>query len=306
MKLIIQKEIKLSQKEKDEINDLGFTIIPYVGEKIVGDVFLGYPKAPFNEVDNIEGLKFVQSLMTGYDHLDMDYIKSKKIIYANASGVSSIPISEFVVLNILDYYKSAQKFRHLQSKKEWQSLSDNKVGVQELTGKQALILGSGSVGSEVAKRLQVFGVMTIGINRSGKSVEYFDKTYPFKEVYDHLPKADIVVGSLPLTSETRGMYNKDFFKKMPKDGVFINVGRGAQLNEKDLLEVLDNHLGYVYLDVFPIEPLSKESKLWSHKKVVITPHISFTSDQVLSRAIKLTIENLKRFIENTEIINRVV
>lgn len=306
MKLIVQRDIKLSQKEKTKINDLGFTIKPYTGKKVVGDVFLGYPKHPFNEIDNIEGLKFVQSLIVGYDHLDMDYIKSKNIIFANASGVSSAPISEFVILNILDYYKNAQKFRMLQSKKEWQSLSQNKVGVQELTGKQALILGSGSVGSEIAKKLQVFGVKTIGINRTGKKVIHFDKTYPLGEVFNYLPQADIVIGSLPLTKETKGMYNKEFFKKMPKDGVFINVGRGPQLNEKDLLDVLDNHLGYVYLDVLPQEPLSKDSKLWNHSKVRITPHISFTSDLVLSRSINLAIDNLKRFKENREIINRVV
>lgn len=306
MKLIVQSQIKFNSKQKAKINSLGFTIKHYFGEKITGDVYLGYPQLPFSELENIEGLKFVQSLMAGYDHLDMDYIKSLNIMYANASGISSIPISEFVILKLLEHYKNAEKFRLLQRKKKWKSLSENSQGVQELYGRQALILGSGSVGSEVAKRLKVFGVSTIGINRSGKSVEHFDQTYTLSEVYDHLPKVDIVIGALPLSSETLGIYDKKFFKLMPKDGVFVNVGRGPQLNEKDLLEIIDDHLSYVYLDVLPNEPLSKDSKLWDHKKISITPHISFTSDKVLSRSIELAIENLKRFRENREIINRVV
>lgn len=306
MKLIVQSQIKLSLQEKAQINDLGFIVQYYKGEKISGDVFLGYPKHPFKELENIVGLKFVQSLMVGYDHLDMDYLKSKNIIFSNASGVSSIPISEFVILNILDYYKNARMFRSLQKQKVWGNLPENKKAVQEVYGRQALILGSGSVGSEIAKRLQAFGVSTIGINRSGKSVEYFDETYPLDQVKDHLHRSDIVVGALPLTKNTRGMYNKEFFRLMPKDGVFVNVGRGQQLVESDLLEVLEDHLGFVYLDVFSKEPLSKDSQIWNHKKISITPHISYTSNHVEARSINLAIDNLKRFKENKDIINRVV
>jgi len=93
---------------------------------------------------------------------------------------------------------------------------------------------------------------------------------------------------------------------MKNDAVFINVGRGAQLNEADLLKVLKTHLAHVYLDVVPSEPLNSDSKLWSNKKISITPHISSSSLYLRERMKDLLIYNIKQFLNNEEIKNRVV
>ena len=306
MKLILQNNLGFSEKQIEEIKELGVSIDYYNNEIVEGDIFAGFPKQPFSEVEDITGLKFVQSLMVGYDHLNLNALLDRGIIFASGSGVSSVPIAEYVLLKILDHYKKAQRFRDQQAVAHWGLRSENTLEIDELYNKTALILGTGSIGMEIAKRLQVFGVSVIGVNTTGKEVGHFDKTVSIENLNLVLKKADIVVGCLPLTKSTQGIYNYDFFSEMKSDAIFINVGRGSQLNEEDLLKVLETHLAHVYLDVLPKEPLASDSKLWSHKKVSITPHISSSSIYIRERMKDLLIFNIKQFISGQEIKNRVV
>lgn len=306
MKIILQKNLEFSEAELNKIKDLGFSIEYYNNEKVEGDIYIGYPKQPFNELENITGLKFIQSLMAGYDHLDMDKIKAMGITYANASGISSIPIAEYVILKILDYYKNSEKFRKQEKQAFWGQRSENEKDIKELFNKRAMVLGTGNIGQEVAKRLKAFEVEVVGINSNGHTADYFDQTYALSDVKDHLSNVDIVIGALPLNKYTKGLYNKEFLENMKKDGIFINVGRGPQIIVEDLLEVIDDKLAHVYLDVVPEEPLSADSKLWNHNKVSITPHISSSSDYIDTRIKKLINENIYCFKVNEKIQNRIV
>lgn len=303
MKIILQENTRLNEDDLNRIKNLGFSIQYYNNEEVEGDIFVGYPSTPFKALNDIKGLKFIQSLMVGFDHLDLEDLKERGIIFSNASGVSSIPIAEYVVLKILDYYKDSQFYRDNQKKSLWDKRDTN---IKELFHLKALILGTGHIGSEIAKRLKAFDVTVLGVNSDGRDVNYFDKNYALKDIKDHLDEVDIVVGALPLNKHTEKLYDKDFFMSMNKDAIFINVGRGNQLVETDLLEVLHNHLGHVYLDVVPSEPLGSDSKLWSHPKISITPHISASSDYIRNRMIDLVSENVLSFKENKEIRNRVV
>jgi glyoxylate/hydroxypyruvate reductase A len=90
-----------------------------------------------------------------------------------------------------------------------------------------------------------------------------------------LARSEIVVNLLPLTPETRGILNAEAFAQMPKGGAIVNLGRGAHVVEADLMAALDaDHLAGATLDVFPVEPLPKESPLWRHPKITITPHVA--------------------------------
>ena len=306
MKIILQKNTRLNEEDLNRMRDLGFSIQYYNNEEVEGDIFVGYPSTPFTALNDIKGLKFIQSLMAGFDHLNLENLKERGIILSNASGVSSIPIAEYVVLKILDYYKDAQFFRDNQKKSLWGKRDKSERNIKELYKRKVLILGTGNIGSEIAKRLKAFDVNVLGINSDGRDIEHFDKTYALKNIQDHLEKVDVVVGALPLNKYTEKLYDKDFFMAMNKDAIFINVGRGNQLVEADLLEVLDNHLGHIYLDVVPTEPLGSDSKLWKHPKISITPHIAASSDYIRNRMSDLVSENVLAFKENKEIRNRVV
>lgn len=305
MKLILQKDISLLKSDLNKLEDLGFSIEYYNNEKVEGDIYAGFPGQPFKELDNIKGLKFVQSLMVGFDHVDLEEIKARGIVFANASGVSSIPIAEYVILKILDYLKQSQTFRDNQKESFWDKHPEN-GSIKELYAQKVLVLGTGHIGSEIAKKLKAFGAFVIGVNSDGRAVEYFDETYRLSEVKKHLKKANFVVGALPLNADTNYLYNKEFFKAMDSEAVFINIGRGSQVVEADLLEVLKDHLAHVYLDVVPVEPLPCKSKLWSNPKISITPHVSASSNHLNNRIKDLVIKNAYAFKHDKEIINKVV
>ena len=306
MKIILQKDIHIKKEDFKKLEKLGFSIQYYNNEKVEADIYMGYPSQPFNELNNIQGLKFIQAFMVGFDQVDLDKIKEKEIVYANAANTSSVAIAEYVILKILDYFKNAQKFRDAQRNQHWISRPTSEEGLLELFNKNVLIMGSGSIGSAIAKRLQAFEANVVGVNRSGNSVEDFDKNVALDNLEKDIKEADVVVGCLPLNEESKDLYDKSFFTKMKKDAIFINVGRGQQVNEEDLLSIIDNHLAAVYLDVVKNEPLKKDSALWQHPKINITPHIAASSDNLKKRIIELAVDNAKRFKENKEIINRVI
>jgi glyoxylate/hydroxypyruvate reductase A len=96
-----------------------------------------------------------------------------------------------------------------------------------------------------------------------------------------LHRLDIVVSILPLTAETSGMFDAGFFGKLAHGVSFVNVGRGAQVVESDLMAALDSgQLSHAFLDVFPQEPLAEDHPFWQHPKIDITPHIASITDPV--------------------------
>lgn len=305
MKLILDERFKLTNDEVKTLEDLGYEIKYYNETQIEGDVFVGMLRAPFSQLENIKGLKYIQSTIVGYENIDMDNLSKLKITYANASGVSSGPIAEYVVLKILDHYKQSAKFRRQQADKVWGTHSENSIGILELENKRVMVLGTGHIGQAISQRLSAFNAVMVGVNSDGRSVDGFEETYALSDVYKHLKDVDVVVGALPLNKYTDKLYAAKFFDAMATDAIFINVGRGPQLVESDAIAALDK-LGAIYLDVTPNEPLERDSALWSHPKVSITPHISASADLVKARTKQLVLTNLENYIKGQPLVNRVI
>lgn len=305
MNLILQNPSLFSETEKTDITKFGFTIISEDSDVNEAEVYVGIFKDTRLKLETIKGLKFIQSTIAGYDMIDMDAIKAKNISFANASGIGSAPIAEFIVHALLDKYRCASLFRESQGSKTWISRRQSDAMIDELTHKRILILGTGSIGHAVAKRLSAFDAVCVGINQSGRTVEYFDACYPMNQLDAQLQHADVVVGALPLNDDSRNLYNEQFFKKMKNESIFINVGRGPQCNEDDLLTALDQNIAHAILDVFQVEPLSSESKLWTHPHIVVTPHNSSSSLLVEARLKALIMHNLKQYAEKQMLRNQV-
>ena len=106
------------------------------------------------------------------------------------------------------------------------------------------------------------------------------------------------------TKDTLGIINKDKFEIMKDYSVFINVGRGNIINEKDLIKYMNKFRG-VALDVFENEPLDKNSELWEFDNIIITPHNSWASDKNEERTFNMIYDNLKKYIENKPLKNTV-
>ncbi|KMT21020.1 phosphoglycerate dehydrogenase [Clostridium cylindrosporum] len=258
--------------------------------------------SPFEslDIDDFPSLKWIQLTSMGFEQIPVDKVLERRIIVTNNRGGYSIPMGEWVVLNILELIKNRKKAYENQSNKRW--FMDFSVG--EIYSKKISFIGTGDIAKESVKRLSGFGTQILGVNTNGRSIEGFDKCFSIDKLDYVLSISDVVVICLPHTKKTEHIFNKERLEKMKKDAYLINVSRGAVVSEEDLVEHLDegNFKG-VALDVFEEEPLSKKSRLWDYHRVVITSHNSWISEMIPERRWNLFYENLKRYINKEELLN---
>lgn len=250
-------------------------------------------------LDKFVNLKWIQSSYAGFNNLPVEEWKHKGILFTNAKDVFSEPIAEHVVLYILMHYKRALEVYHNQIKHHWDRLEN-----RELSHQNICVVGIGSIGQAIQKRLKGFNVQLIGVNSNGRSVDGFDQVYPVKELKTAVAMSDVVVITLPLNEQTENLFDEDVLKCMKKDGLLINVGRGRIIDESALMEVLNHdRLGACVLDVMAVEPLPQDSPLWDTKNLLITPHNSGTGALTLERLYTIFEQNLYRYAHKQDLIN---
>jgi phosphoglycerate dehydrogenase-like enzyme len=304
MKLLLTGTFKYSQEQLNTIRSLGYEITFVQDERVPLDIDVSEFEAVvcnsiflYNDITKFKNLKFIQLTSAGLDRVPLDYIKEKGIKLFNAKGVYSVPMAEWVVLKILEIYKKSRQFYDNQAEHKW----DKQRDLLELTDKTASIIGFGSVGYEVAKRLKAFDVKVIGVGRRKIESDLLDEYYLINDIDVVLKKSEIVILTLPLTDETRHLIDRDKIKNLKDNSVLVNVSRGGVIDETALIEAIQcgKFLG-VALDVFEEEPLGRDNPLWNFENVIITPHNSFVSDKVNERLFKLIIDKLVRCIKCLE------
>lgn len=264
------------------------------------DVLVTYNSFEKLDICKMKNLKYIQLGSTGFDQVPIDKVKGKNIIICNNKGGYSIPISEWIVSNILQIYKNTKTFYDKQHKKQW--ICD--YGVSEVYGKRIGFLGTGTIALESAKRLKAFGVEIWGCNTDGRNIKYFDKCFSTENMDEIFINCDIVVSTIPSTKNTYKLIDKSKFEIMKEGSSFINVGRGKIVDEDDLIEYAPKFRG-IALDVFQEEPLDENNKLWDLENIIITPHNSWVSEQNSLRSFNLFYNNLKKYISNKELDNKI-
>ncbi len=295
MKILVTGAWKCSKEQLNKIEDLGHFVVfmqnekddlPILPDEIDGVICNGL--FLHHDIKKFTNLKFIQLTSAGFDRVDMDYVKSHGIEIFNARGVYSIPMAEFALSGVLDLYKKKSFFFKNKQNHVWEKNRD----LLELFGKTVCIVGAGNVGTECAKRFNAFGTKTYGVDLFPRKDENYIEIYPLDKIDDCLKISDVVVLTLPLTCESKGLINKDRFDKMKKGSVLVNIARGAVLDEKALLDALDKKLLGAVLDVFENEPIEKDNPLWELDNVILTPHVSFIGDGNLDRLNKVIETNL--------------
>lgn len=303
MKLLLTGAFKYSQEQLNTIHSLGYEVTFVQDERVPLDIDVSEFEAVvcnnlflYNDITEFKNLKFIQLTSAGLDRVPFDYIKEKGIKIFSAKDVYSVPMSEWVVLKILEIYKKSKWFYKNQDEHKW----DKQRDLLELTGKTATIIGFGSVGYEVAKRLKAFDVKVIGVGRRAIEPDFLEEYYLIEDIDEVLKRSDIAVLTLPLTDETKHFMDKDKIKNMKDTSVLVNVSRGGVIDEVALIEAIKQKkfLG-VALDVFEEEPLSEDSIIWDFENVIITPHNSFVSDKINKRLFELVVKNLNKFKNQT-------
>lgn len=272
--------IRFLQYEKDELP----CPAEWVEGVICNGLFLYHP------IDQFLNLKYIQLTSAGYDRVPMDYVKANNITINNARGVYSIPMAEYVVSQVLNLYKQSAFFYENQKQQKWIKNRE----LKELYGQTACVVGCGSVGTECAKRFKAFGTKIVGIDQYPYENEYYDQMYGINEINAILPTADIIILTLPLTEETRHLFNEERLSLFREDAVLINISRGAVIDLDALINALTKKKIYAILDVFEEEPLDETSPLWNLSNVMITPHNSFVGNHNGDRLRKLIIHNLQK------------
>lgn len=230
------------------------------------DAFVAF-KAP--STMDLTNIQWVHSLGAGVDRFIFHQTWQKDILLTRTIASFGPKISEYCLSYILRDLQLHKTFENSKRSKEWNP--SEPLAVSSL---KVVIFGTGVIGQEVAYHLNRFGADVSGVSLSGKPKTPFSQIVTPDQAGTVLSGAHWVINTLPLTPQTTDLFDNKLFQDMNM-ACFINVGRGASVNETDLLEALEQRkLRLAVLDVFREEPLPPVSPFWNHSDIIVTPHIA--------------------------------
>ncbi|WP_369404992.1 NAD(P)-dependent oxidoreductase [Piscibacillus salipiscarius] len=169
---------------------------PYIPE---ADVIVTFGEDLTNEhMEKADRLKWIMVVSAGLDEMPFEKIIEKDILVTNARGIHKIQMSEYAIAMLLQVYRNLPQFIENQRKHVY----DKRVKIEEISGKTMMVVGTGAIGQETARKAKAFDMKTIGVSRSGAKKDYFDECYKNEELLDKLPEADFVINVLPATPDT--------------------------------------------------------------------------------------------------------
>ncbi len=228
-----------------------------------------------HDIHMFANLRYIQLTSAGFDRVPMDAVKAGNIEIHNARGVYSVPMAEHAVMGILELYRKSDTCMRYQKEHIWKK----ERSLHEINGKEILIIGCGSVGTECARRLKAFNAYVRGIDLYLSASDVFDEVLPVESLDELLRTADIVILTVPLSEQTYHLIDEQRLAEMKSDAILVNISRGKVVDQAALIHVLnDRKIGGAFLDVFEDEPLAEDSPLWNCENTLLTPHISFIGD----------------------------
>lgn len=240
-------------------------------------------------------LKYICVAFTGYDHVDMDYARERGIAVSNCAGYSTSAVADLVFGFVIDLYRNIIKCNDVVRN------GGTKAGLigPELEGKKFGIIGTGAIGSRVARIANAFGCKVYAYSRTRKNLP--DVT--FTDLDTLMSTCDIISVHVPQNSETTGMISKEKIALMKNDAVLINTARGPIVDSIALAEALNNgKIAGAAVDVFETEPpIDPEHPLLNAKNCIATPHIAFASVQAMYKRADIVCENIRAYLEGNPV-----
>lgn len=245
-------------------------------------------------------VKWMHTFSAGVDSPFFVQLMERGIRLTNSSGATASPIAQTTVLYMLALSRNVRAWYQHQEKHEW-----TRHEFAELDGARLAVIGMGPIGIETARLGVALNMNVEAIRRTPNGTEPCP-TFSFDQFSRVLAHADWVAVALPLTDDTRQIFNAEMFATMKPGAHFINVGRGELVDEEALIVALQSgHLAGAALDVFATEPLPPDSPLWNMDNVIITPHSSSASAQSGLRSENLFLTNLAHYVAGEPLINEV-
>ncbi len=256
-------------------------------------VLLGEPDLIADVITEMPAVKWVQSTWAGVKPLLA--LGGGNYILTGVKGVFGQQMSEYVLTYILAH--ELETFSRLQDQENriWRNESSG-----TLKGKKAGVMGTGSIGSHIARVLDVFGMQVCGLSRSGEPSEDFEFVYPLDQINQFLTGLDYVISVLPDTPATHHLLNAQAFDILPRQAFLINIGRSNVVDDMALMKALHNQeLSGAVLDVFDQEPIPEDSPLWMTPNLLVTPHVAATSHA--EDIVPIFVDNYQRFVEGKKL-----
>ena len=247
-------------------------------------------------LDQAPGLRWIQFHQAGLDHVVSAPILAKpEVKVTNGSGTMASQVAEYVVAMLLSLGHHLPELGSLQRRAEWPRDRWERFSPRELRGSTIGIVGYGSIGRQLARLLQPFGVEILATKRDAMHPEdhaytpdgmgdpegeLIHRLYPAQALRSMIKLSDYVVVCVPLTTETRNLIGPQELAAFKPEAYLVDVSRGGIVDHTALLTALKEHrLAGAALDVFPEEPLPEDSPLWKAANLTLTPHISGISTQ---------------------------
>jgi len=248
-------------------------------------------RAVLERLAHMPGLAVVQSASAGTDWLE-PWVPAG-VTLCNARGTRDTAVAEWVLAAILSMEKRLSSFVQAQAERRWRAAM-----LDELCCKRALIVGYGSIGQRVASMLEAFQVEVQAVAATARG-----EVHGVERLPELLALADIVVLLVPLTEQTRGLFDERMLARMPAGSLLVNASRGAVLDTDALLAHLLAGRLRAALDVTDPEPLPEQHPLWSAPGVMITPHIAGDSPQAEERVYRLIGDQIRRYVRHEPLLN---
>lgn len=253
-------------------------------------------------IDSCKNLKYIGLFATGYNIVDVEYAREKGIVVCNVPDYSSKAVAQHTFALILEFYSKIWEHNDLVKKGNWSNCSDfcfYSQGLSELNNKTIGLIGFGNISKQVEKIATAFDMNVLVYSRTIKkefekdNLKFVDLDYLFKN-------SDIISIHCPLFEETKNLINKETLNKMKKTAILINTSRGPIINDIDLACALNSEvISGAGLDVVSIEPILANNPLLDAKNCIITPHIAWAPKETRDRLIKVVVQNIKDFLNDT-------
>jgi D-2-hydroxyacid dehydrogenase (NADP+) len=255
-------------------------------DALVGDCTVLNPNNP--------RVRWVQNLSVGVEHCLNTSVDWDRVLLTNTAGMSGPYIAEHAITMALMLTHDMAYYHRNQLQGRWVGRA---AGARPVNGKTMLVLGLGGIGLKVAEKAAGMGMRVIAMRNSSRNgPDFVDYVGLSSELLEMAEQADFVVNTLPLTSQTTGLFDAAFFATMKTSAYFITVGRGASVVTEDLVEALESGaIAGAGLDVTYPEPLPADHVLWNMPNVLITPHASSASRGGAPDTVAFIRENIRRY-----------
>jgi len=218
-----------------------------------------------------------------------------RIAFTTSAGVHGGPLAEFAVFGVLAGAKDLPRLLADQGERQW----PERWEMRQLDEMTVLVVGLGGIGAECARRFHALGARVWGTTRSGEPVAGVDRLVPLGELASAVAEADAVVVTLPGTEQTHHLIDAEILQAARPGLILASVGRGTVVDETALRAALDDGtVGFAALDVFEVEPLPHDSALWSHPRVLVSPHTAALSSREEERIARRFAEDATRLLDD--------